>query len=194
MKAQRNRTARILVALGVLLSAGVTERTAAQQRKVTTEAEELRQFQSRIDQYMELHSRLEKESPPLKAADDPEAIRASQKGLAEKIRAERKKPVQGAIFTAETRTIFRRRLRALLQGPNGNELERAIKEDAPSPIPLRVNSEYPAGWPLSSVPPTVLAALPQLPEDLAYRFVGNALILLDVHANLILDFIPNAIR
>ena len=194
MRSHRNRTARILVALGVLVSALVAENAAAQQRVVTTEAEELRQFHLRIDQDMELHSRLEKESPPLKAADDPEAIRASQKGLAEKIRAERKKPVQGAIFTAETRTIFRRRLRALLQGPKGAELERAIKDDAPSPIPLRVNTEYPAGYPLSSMPPTILAALPQLPEDLAYRFVGNALILLDVHANLILDFIPNAIR
>ena len=194
MRAQRNRTARILVALCLLISAGAAAKAEAQQRVATTEAQELKQFQARIDEYMVLHSRLEKESPPLKAADDPEAIRASQKGLAEKIRAERRKPVQGAIFTPETRTIFRRRLRTLLQGPNGAELERAIKDDAPSPIPLRVNAEYPAGWPLSSVPPAILAALPKLPDDLAYRFVGNTLILMDVHANLILDFIPNAIR
>ena len=176
-----------------MLPAVVAE-TAAQQRVVTTEAKELQQFQARIDEYMVLHTRLEKEAPPVKSADDPEAIRASQKGLAAKIRAERRNPVQGAIFTPETRTIFRRRLRALLQGPKGAELERAIKDDAPSPMPLRVSAEYPEGWPLSSVPPTVLAALPKLPEDLSYRFVGNALILLDVHANLILDFIPNAIR
>jgi len=38
------------------------------------------------------------------------------------------------------------------------------------------------------------AHLPRLPKDLTYRFVGNALILIDVHANLILDFIQNAIR
>ena len=177
-----------------MLSAVVAETAAAQQRVVTTEAKELQQFQARIDEYMVLHTRLEKEAPPVKSADDPEAIRASQKGLAAKIRAERRNPVQGAIFTPETRTIFRRRLRTLLQGPNGAELERAIKDDAPSPMPLRVSAEYPEGWPLSSVPPTILAALPKLPEDLTYRFVGNALILLDVHANLILDFIPNAIR
>jgi hypothetical protein len=102
--------------------------------------------------------------------------------------------VQGAIFTAETRTVFRRRLRALLQGPKGAELQRAMKDDAPSPIPLRVHAEYPAGWPLGSVPPEILASLPKLPDDLAYRFVGNTMILLDVHANLIIDFIPDAIR
>ena len=186
--------ARIPIVLALLFSAGVAGQAAMQRRVPTTEREVLRQYEARINEYMVLHSRLEKESPPLKAADDPEAIRASQKGLAEKIRAERLKPTQGAIFTPETRTVFRRRLRALLQGPNGAELARAMKEDAPSPIPLRVHAEYPPGWPLASVPPAILAALPKLPEDLAYRFVGRTMILLDVHANLIIDFIPDAIR
>ena len=67
-----------------MLSAGVAAPAAVQQRVPTTEAEVLRQFQARIDEYMVLHSRLEKEAPPLKTADDPEAIRASQKGLADK--------------------------------------------------------------------------------------------------------------
>ena len=177
-----------------MLSAGAAAHAVTQQRAPTTEGEVLRQFDARIDEYMVLHSRLEKESPPLKAADDPEAIHASQKALAQKIRAERPKPVQGAIFTPETRTVFRRRLKALLEGPTGVEIRRAMNDDAPSPIPLRVHAEYPPGWPLASVPPAILAALPKLPEDLAYRFVGNAMLLLDVHANLIIDFIPDAIR
>jgi len=81
-----------------------------------------------------------------------------------------------------------------LQGPTGVELRRAMNDDAPSPIPLRVHAEYPPGWPLASVPPAILASLPKLPEDLEYRFVGKAMLLLDVHANLIIDFIPDAIR
>jgi hypothetical protein len=36
--------------------------------------------------------------------------------------------------------------------------------------------------------------LPQLPEDVEYRIVGKTLILRDVDANIIVDFIPNAIR
>ena len=190
---RRGRFVFVLI-LALALCTAATADAAAQQRKPTTESEVLKQYQARIDEYMELHTRLEKESPPLKTADDPEQIRLSQKVLADKIRAERRNPAQGAIFTPETRTVFRRRLREQLEGPKGAELRRAIEDDAPSPIPLRVHAEYPPGWPLSSVPPTIIASLPKLPADLEYRFVGRDLILHDVHANLIIDFILNAIR
>ena len=46
--------------------------------------------------------------------------------------------------------------------------------------------------PLTSVPPQVLQTLPKLTEDLEYRFIGDALILLDVHAHVIVDFIEDA--
>jgi len=194
LNAHRKTAIRVVLSIGLMFSAGVAAHGVTEQKVPTTEGGVLRQFQARIDEYMVLHSRLEKESPPLKTADNPAAIRASQKALAEKIRAERPKPVQGAIFTPETRTVFRRRLKTLLQGPTGVELRRAMNDDAPSPIPLRVHAEYPPGWPLASVPPAILASLPKLPEDLEYRFVGKAMLLLDVHANLIIDFIPDAIR
>ena len=44
------------------------------------------------------------------------------------------------------------------------------------------------------MPPTLLAVLPKLPEDLEYRIIARHLILPDVHANVIVHFIPNAIR
>ena len=44
----------------------------------------------------------------------------------------------------------------------------------------------------STVPPQVLLSLPKLPEELEYRFVGRHVILLDVHAHTIADFIDNA--
>jgi hypothetical protein len=43
------------------------------------------------------------------------------------------------------------------------------------------------------MPPQVLAMLPKLPDDLEYRFIGNRLILLDVHAHTIADYIENAL-
>jgi hypothetical protein len=56
-----------------------------------------------------------------------------------------------------------------------------------------VNGPYPDGEPLSTVPPNVLASLPQLPEDLEYRFLGKHMILRDSRANIVIDYIPNAI-
>ena len=43
------------------------------------------------------------------------------------------------------------------------------------------------------MPPTLLRQLPDLPNELAYRIIGRALALQDIKANLIVDFIPNAI-
>jgi hypothetical protein len=56
-----------------------------------------------------------------------------------------------------------------------------------------INGQYIPAAPLSTVPPTVLLQLPPLPEELEYRFVGRTLILRDSIANLIVDFIPNAV-
>ena len=81
-----------------------------------------------------------------------------------------------------------------LKGEEGAETKRAIKEDQPAAVALTVNARYPDDQPLPTVPPNLLASLPTLPEELEYRVVRTTLILRDVPANLIVDFIPNAIR
>ena len=45
------------------------------------------------------------------------------------------------------------------------------KPDRP---PVRINGPYPDAIPLSTMPPQMLSALPKLPEELEYRFVGDA--------------------
>jgi hypothetical protein len=57
---------------------------------------------------------------------------------------------------------------------------------------IKVNASYPP-VPLQSMPPSLLANLPRLPAGLDYRIVGRSLVLRDVQANLILDFIPKAL-
>ena len=59
-------------------------------------------------------------------------------------------------------------------------------------VKLAVNASYPSAAPLSTVPPTVLLTLPILRKEVEYHFVNRDLVLLDVEANLILDFIKNA--
>ena len=51
---------------------------------------------------------------------------------------------------------------------------------------------YPDGTPLSAVPPGLLRKLPVLPPELDYRFVGRDLILRDVDANIIVDYVLEA--
>ena len=43
-------------------------------------------------------------------------------------------------------------------------------------------------------PPQVLMNLPKLPPELEYRIINKNLIIRDVDANIIVDFVPNAIQ
>lgn len=164
--------------------------------KTNPDAEVLVDFKKRIDDYMALHNKLEKEAPPLKETKDPAKIKASQEGLAMKIREARKGARQGDIFTPEIRQLFRRLMYPEVKGPEGRATKAAITEESHElkSVPLKVNAEYPDSAPLMTVPPNILAALPKLPEDLEYRFVSRNMILLDTHANVIVDFVPNAIQ
>jgi hypothetical protein len=113
-----------------------------------------------------------------------------------KIREARKDAKQGDIFTPEIRQLFRRLMYPEVKGPEGRETKAAITEESHElkAVPLKVNADYPDSAPLMTVPPNILAALPKLPEDLEYRFVNRTMILIDTHANLIVDFVPNAIQ
>ena len=170
--------------------------TQANPQQVNADAKILADFKSRIDTYMELHNRLEKQAPPLKETKDPAQIKASQDVLAQKIREARKDAKPGEIFTPEIRQLFRRLMYPETKGSDGAETKAAIAEEKQElkDVKIRVNAAYPDDAPLMTVPPNILAALPKLPEDLEFRFVHKHMILLDVHANLIVDYVLNAIQ
>lgn len=56
-----------------------------------------------------------------------------------------------------------------------------------------MNAPYPENQPRPTVPANLLLTLPTLPEPLEYRIVGQHLLLLDTEADLIVDYVLNAI-
>ena len=80
-----------------------------------------------------------------------------------------------------------------LEGPDGPALRDSIAEENPAGTPIKINGRYPDAVPMSTMPPDILAALPQLPEELEYRFVGDRLVLLDTKAHLIIDYVDDAL-
>lgn len=152
-------------------------------------ADPLVEFKQGIDKYMELHNRLEKQGPPMKTTKDPAAIRASQQALASGLQAARADARQGDIFTPAVAAKLRQLLNPELRGGQSAGTRAAIREGASAEFTLTVNGAYPERAPLSTVPPNVLQVLPSLPEDLEYRIVDRHLILYDVHANLIVDYL-----
>jgi hypothetical protein len=56
-----------------------------------------------------------------------------------------------------------------------------------------VNEVYPDNQPRTTMSPTLVNRLPVLPQVLAYRIIGHALVLQDTKTNLIVDFMPKAL-
>ena len=158
----------------------------------TADAQALADFNDRVKQYADLHARLEQTLPKLPKETTPAVIDRHQRALEKLIRAERQNAKQGDIITVPVHRVFRSLLARVFSGKEGSELKATILDENPGNIALTVNSRYPDEVPLSTVPPQVLASLPKLPEDLEYRFIGERLILLDVHAHTIADYMDNA--
>jgi hypothetical protein len=149
-------------------------------------------FLQRVDTYISLHRRLEAALPPQVTTGDLEALFAPRTTLAAAIRKARRGAAQGDIFTAGVALYFRRTVTAALERGGIDDLLAIVDEENETVVLPTVNGDYPAGASISFVPPCVLAALPPLPVELEYRFLGRALVLVDGHAGLIVDFVPQA--
>jgi hypothetical protein len=180
---------RIFVAAAVLLIS-TSAIHAVQAPAVNRDAQVLADFKDRVNKYVALRNKADDKTPPLKKTNDPAEIQLAQTALAQKIRTARAGAKPGDIFTAEIAAHFKRLLRPETKEP---ETKAAIKDDNPGAVPFKVNETYPDKATLSTVPPNVLEALPKLPDNIEYRFVGKHLILRDGRANLIIDYMLNAI-
>ena len=100
---------------------------------------------------------------------------------------------RGDIFTDPVRAYIRRQLSRVFSGPDGARARATILDEDTRAVKLTVNSRYPSTVPVSTVPPQVLLVLPRLPETLEYRFVGDTLVLLDIHAGTVVDFMEKAL-
>lgn len=168
---------------------------AANQAGVNADGAILADFNARVKKYIEIHKAAAKGSAKLKQTENPAEITQAQEMLASKIRTARADGKQGDIFTAEIRNKFRRLLAPELKGEDGRDAKAVLKEDAPAPgsIPFKVHAKYPEGASLPSVPANLLLNLPTLPEPLEYRIIDKHLVLMDTGANIIVDFMLNAV-
>ncbi len=154
-------------------------------------------FEERVTHYVTLHRLLEGPLPQLGVTRDMGRLQMSVRGLALRIGMARATAHQGDLIRPDVARVFRRRIATCLPAAewvailvdNAAEVE---EEEGPPPPTLQVNMAWPEEVPFGFVPPQMLAALPRLPAELQYRIIGTALVLWDHHANLIVDFIPDA--
>ena len=192
-----------LVVMSIALAAPAAPATAAQAtaaaRPPRMDKEEVEEFLEEVAEYLQHRDKARAELPKLREQAEPEEVTAYAKTLADNIRARRRGAKQGDVFTPKLARGFKR-VFAYELSRTGHDRKVVLTEGNPTGDEERigvpkvvVNGQYIPAAPLSTVPPTVLLALPTLPEEVEYRFVGRSLILRDAVANLIIDFIPNAV-
>ena len=151
------------------------------------------EFGRRVKAYMDLRADTTVAVLPFKVTSDIVEIQRTVDKLAIGIRVARFGAQQGAIFSPEIAGVFRRIVGASCRG-RFTELLAIINEDGELPLPPAVvHARWPDDAPLPTMPPDLLAALPRLPPELEYRFINRDLVLRDIDANLIIDFVPEAI-
>jgi len=156
-------------------------------------------FASATREYVQMHRRLESQVGAMHLNITVAELNRMIQELAAAIRAERPDAKQGDFFTPALARELRARIAHALamngftaEDMRANERRDAIDAIDPGAAVLRVNGTFP--WVLgAAVFPLVIAALPPLPPELQYRLVGDALVLIDVHASLIVDLLPHAL-
>ncbi len=161
---------------------------------MTTGAEDTarREFEQRVEAYVQLHRTLENGLPPLEPTANVERVLARRTALVNAIRTARNRSKPGEIFVPSVQNYFRALIATSLKSRPVEEAQ-AILSEVPRAAAVRVNSEYPESAALATIPPELLSQLPPLPPELEYRFLGKALILRDADANLVVDYVENAI-
>lgn len=146
-------------------------------------------FMERVDEYVKLQKKIAGELPALKPTDEPSKIEVNQAAVAARIRLASPNAKRGDIF-GDAEPLIRE---VIVHDARSVRDEWAAMQEVPAHDPLKVHATYPETAPLATVPPLILTNLPPLPEGIEYRFMGRDLILRDVRANLVADFINDAV-
>jgi hypothetical protein len=159
--------------------------------QVSLDAELVTDFQRRVDRYMQLHDKVQKQGTRQQQRDDVGENLVSQQAMAMRIRFARHDARPGDLFTATIAMALRRALDPVLRGPTALRAREAIREDAPATFVLVVNGSFPEGDSRSTMPGHVLQILPPLPNGLEYRIVDTHLVLVDLDADIVVDYITD---
>jgi hypothetical protein len=155
----------------------------------------IRLFRERVVAYAALHCRLEAPLLALTRTRDMRRNFVARQLLASSIRKARVQAQQGDIFLPEVAFALRSLINEALSGRDVESFLAELHEEHPATHGLRavVNEPLPRGA-THQMPVVLLMVLPELPEDVEYRIVNHDLLLWDIHADLVVDYLPEAFR
>jgi len=156
--------------------------------------EALVKFEAAVNDYMDLHRRLERGWSLFWFISDPEQVEAAAAEFRRVLRDARPQATRAVFFVPEVADVFRFRI------------DKALRESGLDVAALAFSSEEgeASGWwtPVvnDAVPIGTVGAfwwmfeqLPLVPFELEYRLIGRDLVLVDLHANMVLDVLDLAL-
>ena len=186
---------RISNVLGVVLAIAAVSVLRSQTPEISPSDQKiLSEFSHKAQDYMDKEHSLTADK--MKPTTDVAKLEQQRHQLRDAVQQSRPNAKQGDLFTPEVSQVFRRILVKLFNGPDGAKIRTSLQHAEPSAsTQFKVNADFPNrnGQPTQSVPPTVLQVLPALPKGLEYCMAGNTLALRDASANMVVDFLPNAL-
>lgn len=151
-------------------------------------------FAKRVDAYVTLRERITDSIGDLDPTKSQAEITTRATALANAIMAARSQAKQGDILTPGLAAFLATLIKQEYARRPAPVIE--TRDDQQEELPTfepQVNQLYPTTYPLATFPPALLPLLPPLPEEVEYRIVRDNLILRDIEANLILDYMPRAV-
>ena len=183
----------IRVACAVAFALTLMVSSVATQPQTNPTAATLADFGTRIKAYVELHRKLANETGEIDETKSPRQITDREVALGKLIRTARAQARRGDIFAPPIEALFKQLIReeSARRSPRVRT-DRKEDQDELADFTPTVNQVYPPTQPLVTFPAGLLRVLPKLPRELEYRLVQRNLILRDIEANVIIDFIPAA--
>jgi len=127
------------------------------------------------------------------AAGSVGAVRLRQRMMAEAIQTKiRVAAQQGDVLSPAVADVIRRRMTTAFAGHKGHSIREGLEDQNEGlkgePFTIAINQSVGA----PRVPPVLMEILPQLPQQVEFAFSDRTLILRDVDADVVVDFIPLA--
>jgi hypothetical protein len=157
-------------------------------------APELTTFRQALVAYVTATQPYRKTAASQGASEPEDAVRRREQTMATALRTTvRPRARQGDIFDPMAAAYIRKGIAALYASPRHDLLVDELREQTEGEPAARGAVKIGVDGKSAVAPPLLIAALPPLPEQLEYDIRGRALILRDVDANVVVDYIADAL-
>lgn len=183
----------LLALVAMLCGLPVVDGSDAQSTASATDEAALEQFEKAIAKYITLRRSIRGEVAGPVMNSTGSQVTNSSDALAAAVRRARKNAAVGSIFNRPISAIIKRRIADTVRSAELVPVLAGIDDEGKVGPTPQLHLRLPVSAQIATMPPSLLSVLPPLPKELEYRIMGRHLVLRDVDASIIIDYIPRIV-